>query len=58
MRHEGKAEDILILLDMKGNVPEKLRGRIQEETDISQLDEWFVLAAKCETVEEFQDYVC
>lgn len=56
--HEGKAEDILILLDMKGNVPEKLRGRIQEETDISQLDEWFVLAAKCETVEEFQDYVC
>lgn len=50
---EGKAEAILQLLETKGAIPEALKNEIQSEKNLSRLDEWFLLAVKSTSVEEF-----
>ncbi len=55
---EEKAEDILKILEIKGMIPEKLRNEIQEERDLTRLDEWFMLAEKSKAVEAFLDQYC
>lgn len=54
-KREGKEEALLQLLKIKGDVSEELQKRIQGEKNIDRLNRWIELAAKCETVEEFQD---
>ena len=49
----GKMEDILELLEDKGEVPEKVKTEIFAETDLEVLKKWLYLAAKSETIEEF-----
>ena len=42
-----------MLLELKGNVPEYLKGRILAETDDALLEAWLRTAAEAETVEAF-----
>ena len=51
---EGKIEDILELLETLGDVSPKLRNKISSQTDLQQLTKWFKLAAKSETLLEFE----
>lgn len=50
---EGKAEDVLELLEENGTVPEELKERIMMETDLSMLKKWLKAAARAESVEQF-----
>lgn len=51
---EGKAEDILELLAELGAVSEELRRTVMETKDLEKLKIWLKLAAKTESVEQFQ----
>ena len=50
---EGKAEALLTVLGCKGEVPEALRSKILSEKDLNLLNDWFLRAISCESVEEF-----
>lgn len=52
---EGKIEDVLELLEDIADVPFALRIRIEAENDLGVLKQWHKIAAKCETIEEFQE---
>ena len=52
---KGKAESVLLLLEMKGSVPEHLREQIIAETDSALLENWLQAAAKACTVEAFME---
>ena len=49
-----KVMDILELLEEYGEVPDSLRGKIEAETDIEILKRWHKLAARVDSIEEFQ----
>ena len=51
---EGKAEDFLELLAELGAVSEELRRTVMETRDLEKLKTWLKLAAKTESVEQFQ----
>lgn len=46
--------DILELLEECGEVPESLHGKIEAEADIEILKKWLKLAARVDSIEEFQ----
>ena len=50
---EGKAEDILELLEDCGTISEELKTRVMEERDAEVLKGWLKLAAKSGSIEEF-----
>lgn len=50
---EGKAEDILVLLEDIGILSDDIRDKIMNETDLSVLKRWLKLAAKAESIEQF-----
>jgi hypothetical protein len=50
---EGKADDIQLLLEELGPVPEKLCQRVRQERDEGTLRKWLKLAARAATVQEF-----
>ena len=50
---EGKAEDIIELLEECGTVPEWLKAHIMQETDVDKLKTLLKLSAKVESIEEF-----
>ena len=50
---EGKAEFILETLTDYGTVPPRIRERILDQTNISQLKRWFFLARQVRSVDEF-----
>ena len=52
---EGKAEDIVELLEEHGIVPEWLKERIMQETDLDKLKTLHKLSAKVESIEEFTE---
>ena len=52
---EGKAEDILVLLQEIGTVSEQLQERIVNEKDLSTLLKWLKLAAKSESIQQFEE---
>lgn len=54
---EGKAEAIIELLELKGDVSEELRQRIKSQNDLSVLKEWLQEAAKVDSVETFEQFV-
>ena len=51
---EGKAEDVLELLAELGAVSEELRRTVMETRGLEKLKTWLKLAAKTESVEQFQ----
>ncbi len=51
---EGKAEDILILLEDIGQISETLREKVMNESDAPILQKWLKFAAKSETIEDFE----
>lgn len=51
----GKADAILELLNELGEVPERLRIHIYNETDLKCLARWVKLAARSGSVEEFAE---
>ncbi len=52
---EGKAESVILALEMKGPVSEQLRERIFEEKEVSLLEDWLRKAIEADTVEAFMD---
>ena len=52
---EGKAESVILALEMKGTVPEQLKDRIFSEKDISLLEDWLKAAIGADTIETFMD---
>ena len=51
---EGKAESVLELLQEIGSVSEQLQERIINEKDMSTLLKWLRLAAKSESIQQFE----
>lgn len=51
----GKAEDVLVLLEELGEVPENLRAVILKESDLELLKKWLREAAKADTIQRFLD---
>ncbi len=54
---EGKIEDIIELLEELGEPSEMLRKQIMAQTDIQVLSRWHKLAAKSESIAEFEETV-
>ena len=52
---KGIAKSVLLLLEMKGSVPEHLREQIIAETNAALLENWLQAAAKACTVEAFME---
>lgn len=50
---EGKAEFVLELLEELGVVPESLRAKIMNETDLDVLKRWFKQASLADSMEQF-----
>ena len=53
-RRISKAEDVLELLTELGAVSAELRRTVMEPKDLEKLKTWLKLAAKTESVEQFQ----
>ena len=51
----GKAESVILALEMKGPVPEQLRNRIFSEKNISLLEDWLKAAIEADTIEAFME---
>lgn len=51
---EGKIESILELLENYGEIPEKLRNRISNQTDLETLKVWLKKAAEARSIKEFE----
>ena len=54
---EGKAEDIIELLEEFGTVPEELVARIMGEKDLPTLTKWHKTAIRCSSVDEFTELI-
>ena len=54
-RAEGKAEAVLELLLELGTVPQELQDMIMGTADMEKLGVWLKLAAKAESIEQFQE---
>lgn len=54
-RIRGKIEAVLELLEDIADIPSSLKKQIEVQTDLDVLKQWHKLAAKCETLEEFQE---
>ena len=52
---EGKAEDILELLEELGDIPKEICDKISAEKDLQQLKKWVKLAAKSNTIAQFAE---
>ena len=50
---EGRAEDILLLLEEKGKIPDELRKRILSERDEAILIKWLKTAAAAKNLKDF-----
>ena len=54
---EGLAEGIMELLSEKGTVSDKLKKKIQVQTDEEILKSWLKAASKAESIEAFQEMI-
>lgn len=54
-RAEGRAESVIELLQEIGSVSDELREKIINETDLSVLLNWLKLAAKAESIGQFEE---
>ena len=56
-RIEEKAESILELLEDYGEIPERVRKLIMAQTDLGILRNWLKLAARVESIEDFEEKI-
>ena len=57
-KNNGIAEGLLSLLEVKfDTIPEELREKIDSMQDFDTLNSWVKIAAKAETMEEFQEKI-
>lgn len=54
---EGKSQSILTLLEDIGNIPPELKQMIFKEKDSEILKTWVKLAARANSIEEFQTQI-
>lgn len=54
-RIEGRIESIFELLEETGTISDDLKEKISKETDLVKIKDWLKLAAKVNSIEEFQD---
>lgn len=54
-REAGKAEAVLQLLNILGEVPAELTERIQSEHDMEVLDRWHLSAARADSIAQFRE---
>lgn len=54
---EGKAESVIMLLNVKGEVSEELKLQIMSQRNEAVLNEWLNDAVKCDSVEEFVESI-
>lgn len=52
---EARVQDILELLEDYGEIPEEIRQRLEEETNLGVLKEWVKIAARAQSIQEFAD---
>lgn len=52
---KGRAESILEILEELGTVPEEMRRRLLEETDLQRLKNWLKEAIKAASIEDFAE---
>lgn len=52
---EARVQSILELLEDYGEIPEEVRQRLEEETNLSVLKEWVKIAARAQSIQEFVD---
>lgn len=52
---QGKIESILELLEDLGEIPEELQRKILGEKDMHVVTKWLKIAAKADSIEEFQE---
>lgn len=50
---EGKAEDLILVLNEKGNIPESLVSKVNSEKDSSVLESWIKLALSSPDIDSF-----
>ena len=50
---EGRSQSILLLLSLRGPVPEWLKERILSETNLSVLEDWIRTAGETSSIEGF-----
>ena len=50
---EGRSQDILLLLSLRGSVPEWLRKRILIEREHPVLNDWIRAAGQTSSIEDF-----
>ncbi len=53
-RTEGRALAVIELLETIGEVPQSLREKILGQTDTSVLSRWLKLAARAQSIEQFE----
>ena len=56
-RAEGRASSLLTVLAAKGDVPEKLKKKIQAQTGNERLDQWLKIAATAPSVGAFEEQI-
>ena len=54
---KGKAEDVLLLLEEAGSIPDELREYIMAESDEETLKQWLKAAAVADSIETFRGAV-
>ena len=54
---DGRAEAVIELLEDLGELSDSLRNCIVEQTDLELLKKWLKVAAKAESIEEFEQTV-
>lgn len=57
LKAEGKAEDIIELLEEVGDIPDSLRNRIMRQTNLETLSRWHKLAARAQSIEDFEQAI-
>ena len=50
---EGKKESLIMLLENFGTIPDELRERFSEESNLEVLNAWFKLAMQACSIEDF-----
>ncbi|MGN1166413.1 MAG: hypothetical protein ACI4S2_08335, partial [Lachnospiraceae bacterium] len=52
---DQQKENIFDLLEDLGEIPKELRSKIMDESDLQILKKWLKLAARAESLEDFQN---
>ncbi len=54
---KGKAESVIKLLEELGDIPMGLKEKISNQSNLKVLEDWLILAARANTIEEFEQRI-